>query len=100
MPEGAVYIGRPSKYGNPYTVGQKLADDAVPNGYIIVDEATCLELFEYHVRGELMDDERWLEPLRGKDLACWCKEGAACHGDVLLRLIEETPAPPATTLTP
>jgi hypothetical protein len=27
-----------------------------------------------------------LGELRGKDLACWCKEGECCHGDVLLKL--------------
>ncbi len=31
----------------------------------------------------------WLEPLRGKDLLCFCPEGEACHGDVLLELIQE-----------
>jgi hypothetical protein len=28
----------------------------------------------------------WLDGLRGKDLACWCKEGAPCHADILLEL--------------
>lgn len=26
----------------------------------------------------------WLEPLRDKNLACWCGQGVACHADVLL----------------
>jgi hypothetical protein len=27
--------------------------------------------------------------LGGKNLACWCAEGAACHADVLLDLANE-----------
>ena len=30
-----------------------------------------------------------LKTLRGKNLACWCKPGTACHADVLLRLANE-----------
>ena len=31
----------------------------------------------------------YLATLRGKNLACWCKPGAACHADVLLRLAND-----------
>lgn len=31
-----------------------------------------------------------LEPLRGKNLACWCKPDARCHADVLLELANRT----------
>jgi hypothetical protein len=27
--------------------------------------------------------------LRGKDLACWCKEGSPCHADILLELANQ-----------
>jgi hypothetical protein len=27
-----------------------------------------------------------IRALRGKDLACWCREGEPCHADVWLRL--------------
>ena len=27
-----------------------------------------------------------LAVLRGRDLACWCKPGDACHADVLLEV--------------
>jgi hypothetical protein len=54
---------------------------------VVVTAENCLSLFEsycyYMLNGV---DENWLEPLRGKDLACFCKEGAPCHGDILLRL--------------
>lgn len=35
--------------------------------------------------------EAWLAPLRGHNLACWCKPGTPCHADVLLRLANAIP---------
>jgi len=32
---------------------------------------------------EIMDN---IHKLRGKNLACWCKPGAVCHADVLLKI--------------
>jgi len=47
-----------------------------------------LERYEAYVRSrpELMAQ---LHTLKGKALGCWCKP-KACHGDVLVKLIEET----------
>lgn len=97
MPENAVSVTRPGKYGNPYKVGQRVEEDTVPNGYWFIDEATCLELFENHVNMMLLDDPHWLDPLRGKDLACFCPLSSPCHADVLLRLAN-APAPPADSV--
>ena len=69
-----VYIGRPSKWGNPFTIGKDGTRDEVIglyNRYIIISV--------------LMGD---LEELRGKTLGCWCKP-KACHGDVLVRLLRD-----------
>jgi hypothetical protein len=40
----------------------------------------------------LMDSkkkEKYLAPLRGKNLACWCKLDQPCHADVLLWLANQ-----------
>ncbi len=69
MPAGAVYVGRPSKWGNPYST--------VP---------------PYREMAEQNFDENDLAELCGKDLACWCrlvdKDGnpVPCHADILLEL--------------
>jgi hypothetical protein len=34
----------------------------------------------------LVGEPAWLEPLRGRDLVCWCPRDAPCHADVLLEL--------------
>lgn len=101
MPENAVSVTRPGKWGNPFKVGlwfKRLTDDwsvwsydrngeRGPFGNERVDTLEqSLELFGDYAPKRLRWDRAWLEPLRGKDLACWCKEDAPCHADILLRL--------------
>jgi len=74
----AVYIGRGSKWGNPYVIGQ--------DG----DRATVIAKYEAHLRRR-PDLLRVLDELRGKDLVCFCAP-LACHGDLLLRLANATRA--------
>jgi len=72
IPETAVYIGRPSKWGNPFKVGK--------HG----DRETCVRKYADWIA--IQPDLRMALPeLRGKDLVCWCAP-QACHGDVLLKL--------------
>lgn len=77
-----IYIGRPSKWGNPYSHKQGTqAQFVVPT----VEEA--IRKYEWWLKQQpdLMDS---LRELKGKVLACWCKPGP-CHGDVLARLADE-----------
>jgi hypothetical protein len=70
-----VYIGRPSKWGNPFRIGR---------------DGTRVEVIEKY--------RRWLQTqphllaalpeLRGKTLGCWCKP-KPCHGDVLAELADQ-----------
>jgi len=78
MPEGAVYVGRPGTWRNPFRVGI--------NGITLEN---CLNMFRTYALSRLRDEPDWLAPLRGKVLACWCKEGAACHADILLELANQ-----------
>lgn len=76
LPEGAVFVGRPSKWGNPYRLGKE-ADSR--------EEVVALYR---EMLGKLPteDLEALLAPLKGRDLACWCPRDAPCHADVLLEL--------------
>lgn len=97
MPEGAVYVGRPTKWGNPFTPG--MPTDDLP--FIVVKrmsgelEATltraqAVEAYGIWLRHsavtgrEVADAARNM--LRGKDLACWCALDEPCHADVLLEI--------------
>lgn len=84
MQETAVYVGRPTRYGNPFKPGD-LVDDRPLSG----DE--CIDLFRHWLEIKLKADPGFLSELRGKDLVCWCavinpvtKEPAPCHADILL----------------
>jgi len=74
LDEYDVYIGRPSKWGNPFVVGRDGDRETVIQKY----RAWIME------QDELLVD---LHELRGKRLGCWCAP-QACHGDVLAELAD------------
>lgn len=89
MPEGARYVGRPSQWGNDYRVGECMngwwesCDDH--SEHPKATPADAVEAFRLYRIGAMP----WafpLEPLRGRDLACWCPTSQPCHADVLLEL--------------
>uniref|UniRef100_A0A6H2A497 DUF4326 domain-containing protein n=1 Tax=viral metagenome TaxID=1070528 RepID=A0A6H2A497_9ZZZZ len=67
-----VYIGRPSKWGNPFNIGQDGDREEVIRKYE-----------EYLLNSPNLMAA--LPELRDKILGCWCAP-KACHGDVLTRL--------------
>lgn len=76
LPKRAVYIGRPSKWGNPYVIGADGTRDEVVDKYE--------EFLEKHPK--LMEEAR--KELAGRDLVCFCSP-RRCHGDVLLRIANQ-----------
>ncbi len=73
MPTNAIYVGRPTRWGNPY------ADQ---------DNAELVRLFrENCLTPEFICSVR--SELKGKDLACWCPLDQPCHADVLLKIANE-----------
>lgn len=83
MPEGAVYVGRPTRFGNDILPSMLGADDR-PIGLkrAVLLHRYAMERFADHSP----DAPDWFAPLRGHDLACWCPLGQPCHADVLLEL--------------
>lgn len=98
MPEGAVYVGRGTIYGNPFKVGEmpSIAYDPITRGVcsgVVPDNDMAARLYRRMVsitlRGPEPHVDRLLDGLvaiRGKDLACWCALDEPCHADVLLEL--------------
>ena len=87
LPDGVVYIGRPSKWGNPFKVG----DDGTRNyAEAVVNYKTYL--YMTHIGNKLLLN---INKLKGKDLACWCGEWEIgqpeidCHGVVLMKLANQ-----------
>lgn len=98
MPDNTVYVGRPTKWGNPATVGnlsvivvgrkpgQPQSFGSRPPTVQDVAKwfADCVEDDPLRNLGWTVDEARLA--LGGKDLACWCPLGQPCHADVLLRV--------------
>jgi hypothetical protein len=91
MPEGAVYVGRPTQWGNPMEaaiLGQQGAVDAfkVHIAAYFGWESRMVQRAFYPWPVESSAFENWIAPLVGRDLACWCPLDKPCHADVLLEL--------------
>ena len=89
MPAGAVYVGRPSGWGNPYRPASAFESAGCNIPALTLDD--CVQLYRERLErvlagtnGRHLRDA--LKDLRGRDLACWCALDAPCHADVLLDL--------------
>ena len=73
-----VYIGRGSKWGNPYSHREGTLAQ-----FVVSDRAEAIAKYEDYL---LSSDDlmKSLNELRGKTLGCWCKP-KSCHGDILLK---------------
>lgn len=73
VPAGAVYVGRPSKFGNPFAMRSE------------ADRIAVIAKFEAWMLSKPNLIESCKRELKGKDLVCWCAP-LRCHADVLLRI--------------
>lgn len=76
VPKDAVYVGRPSVYGNPYIIGKDGSREVVIYKY---------KQFAYKQYSHDLSFIKAVNNLKGKDLVCWCAP-EACHADVLLEI--------------
>ena len=70
-----IYIGRGSKWGNPFVIGK--------DG----DRNEVIRKYEEYI-AQRPDLLRSLPELENKILGCWCNP-LACHGDILIKLLED-----------
>lgn len=74
IPKDAVYIGRPSKWGNPFEIGK--------DG---MDRDDVIHAFILYLQDNMQLVEEAKTELKGKDLVCFCHP-RKCHGDIWLRI--------------
>lgn len=109
MPNGAIYVGRPSRWGNPWPVQNVRTQLAMAYDWSAIARTsplwamwaqrglinttpiaveTSVALYRRALeqcRADVPESfAEWLAPLRGKDLACFCPLDQPCHADVLL----------------
>lgn len=110
MPDGAVYVGRPTIWGNPFLITRSSDFHGLPGSWFVRGEDGSIhhphedtqsaarrkaaELYGQHV---LHDPDARVsvamirDELAGHDLVCWCPEREPCHADFLLA-VAGTPA--------
>jgi len=87
QPDNTVYVGRPGRFGNPFSASE-------------LGHALAVEKYRDWLDGLLEDQfpdlitrrKQVLEgicQLRGKNLSCWCPMDKPCHVDVLLEMANE-----------
>lgn len=106
LPEGAVIVSRPTKWGNPFRVGATITDELFTtpgfeprtNGVpkvrsgVVEDRAHALDLWWFWTLARVPFTHAEVRAeLGGKDLVCWCPlpapgEPDVCHAAVLLRI--------------
>lgn len=104
MPDGAIYVGRPTVWGNPFGgCGLPVPATVVLYGNaargiwrpdallaLAVSDATGQQVYAAMLAWTKRMGDHPLHMIRahltGRDLVCWCREGDPCHGDVLLEL--------------
>lgn len=105
MPEGAVYVGRPTQFGNPFSHLARFSSvaDSLIAFRMLCDgiwepvklshvgdgpfHIACQDFAEYSAQ-TFVDGYKSAAQLylRGKDLCCWCPLDQPCHADVLLEI--------------
>lgn len=72
MPNNSVYVGRGSKYGNPFPIEKYGIDEA-------------LRLYSIYFDEQVVNCKIDFTQLIGKNLCCWCRLDQPCHADILLK---------------
>jgi len=81
MPANTVKVARPTKWGNPFKIG------------IDGNREEVLRKYKTWIMQKLSEQPSFLAPLRGKNLACFCKKDEKCHADILLELANHEESP-------
>ncbi len=87
-----VYIGRPSKWGNPFT---HIEDKETLAEFVVTSREEAISKYrEYLLNNTTLMDN--IMELDGKILGCWCIKDSnnppipyVCHGQIILEIINQ-----------
>jgi len=81
IPKGAVYVGRPTVYGNPFKIG--------PDG----DRDQVIAKFWHYFHDKLEQNQEFKEAVDSlkyaKGLVCWCAP-ERCHADIIAEYLHDS----------
>lgn len=112
MPDDAVYVGRPSTWGNPFRITRSSDFHGLHGSWFVIDpqgtkhhpdedsqrsaRQKAVDLFAAWVThhddqvGGAPTTDRIRNELAGHDLVCWCPSQQPCHADVLIEIANST----------
>ena len=74
MPPNTVKVDRTTRYGNSFIMAHEGTRDL------------AIASFREQAQAQMAECPLFYAPLRGKNLACWCRLDQPCHADVLLEI--------------
>lgn len=80
IPADAVYVGRPTKFGNPFSHNQGTLAK-----FVVKTRDEAVDKYEEWLLSQPELVEAAKKELKGKSLICWCAP-LRCHADVLLKV--------------
>ena len=83
-PPNTVIVDRTSRWGNPYKM-QDCDCNLWPKGHSHSREE-ALRLYHQYALKKLEAEPSWVDPLIGRNVACFCAPEEKCHGDILKEL--------------
>ncbi|MBA4852047.1 DUF4326 domain-containing protein [Emticicia sp. BO119] len=73
LPANTVCVTRGTRWGNPFKIGETMTrEESIEKFKQLISNEETLKLIK--------------QQLKGKNLACYCPVGVACHGDLLLEI--------------
>lgn len=83
LPPNTRLVARPSRWGNPFRIEPMptLAD-------AVRERVRVLSRYRAWLADKLREDIRFLAPLVGMDLACYCPLEVRCHADIIIETIQ------------
>ena len=85
MPVDTIYVGRPTRWRNPFAAGNIAIEPDSGAQIKVHDHAHAVTLYRQWLPGYLTENPRLLAPLKRKDLVFWCPLDGPCHADALLK---------------
>lgn len=88
MPEETIYVGRPTKWGNPYKLNEWTK---ISGGRVYIKNLNgTIDWYRDHLMNMLRNSgqtkKEFFKEIREKNLACWCPPDQLCHADILLKI--------------
>ena len=92
MPENTKYVGRPTRWGNPFLVEDLGAEESVKRFRdCLLSNVMCYNYFDQNEANIQFERFKWMSEnlgqLRNMDLACFCSIYSPCHADVLIDML-------------